>query len=87
MSPRLIKQKGRFFNVITLYNTYEKPNFDIAYNELFSKAFADLEAKGLLSDAEKALGTFTSLDQYFAHMAELISINPNLSDKFLTKIL
>lgn len=77
MSPRLIKQKGRFFNVITLYNTYEKPNFDIAYNELFSKAFADLEAKGLLSDAEKALGTFTSLDQYFAHMAELISINPN----------
>lgn len=65
------------FSVITLYNSYNKPDFDAAYTQLFSKAYDKLKAAGKLSQEEQDIGYFTSLDSYFAHMADLIDINPN----------
>lgn len=47
------------------------------YSQLFAKAYAALADKSKLTEAEIAAGRFTSLDNYFAHMADLISISPN----------
>lgn len=47
------------------------------YSHLFTKAYDDLSKAGKLTEAEIAAGHFTSLDEYFAHMADLIGININ----------
>lgn len=47
------------------------------YSHLFAKAYDALKGKGKLTQAEIEAGRFTSLDNYFAHMADLISISPN----------
>lgn len=48
------------------------------YTHLFDKAWKILEEKApdKLTDAEKKAGKFTSLEQYFAHMADLVSFDP-----------
>lgn len=47
------------------------------YSHLFAKAYDDLAAAGKLTEVEETNGRFTSLDEYFAHMADLIGININ----------
>lgn len=47
------------------------------YSKLFAKAYEDLKDAGKLTPAEINNGRFTSLDEYFAHMADLYSLNIN----------
>ena len=60
--------------MITAYNAQ-----NYAQQWFFEKAFASLAAIGKLTDKEIELGRFTSLDGYFAHMGDLISINPSFA--------
>lgn len=60
--------------MITVYNAQ-----NYAQQWFFEKAFASLAAIGKLTDKEIELGRFTSLDGYFAHMGDLISINPSFA--------
>lgn len=58
--------------MITVFNAE-----NYAQQWLFSKAFSALKAKNLLTEKELELGRFLSLDGYFAHMKDLIAIEPN----------
>jgi hypothetical protein len=60
--------------MITVYNAQ-----NYAQQWFFEKAFASLAAIGKLTAKEIELGRFTSLDGYFAHMGDLISINPSFA--------
>lgn len=60
--------------MITSFNPDNKVQFEL-YSHLFAKAFDDLKEAGKLTEKEIAAGRFTSLDEYFAHMADLISID------------
>lgn len=57
--------------MITVYNAN-----NIAQQWYFKKAFAILAGKGVLSDKELEMERFLSVDDYFAHMGDLIKINP-----------
>ena len=61
--------------MITSFNPENKVQFEM-YSHLFKKAYNDLLEKGKLTEEEIKLGRFTSLDNYFAHMADLFAINP-----------
>lgn len=50
-----------------------------SYLSLFEKAFAALEEKGLLTDEEKEIGAFTSLEQYFTRIGDLYAIDPKFA--------
>lgn len=58
--------------MITVFNTQ-----NYAQQWFFDKAFATLKAKGKLSDQELDNNRFLSLDGYFAHMQDLILIDPS----------
>jgi hypothetical protein len=45
------------------------------YNALFAKAYQELKSRNLLKIEENDEGRFLSLDDYFAHMADLLTIN------------
>lgn len=60
--------------MITSFNPDNKVQFEL-YSHLFAKAFDDLKEAGKLTEKEITAGRFTSLDEYFAHMADLISID------------
>lgn len=64
--------------MITLRKDYGKLDVNAAYAKLLDKAYNQLLTTGdYLSEAEKELGKFTNLESYFAHMSDLIDINPN----------
>lgn len=58
--------------MITAYNAQ-----NYAQSWFLEKAFAELKASGKLTPDEQNVGRFTSLDGYFAHMGDLIAINPS----------
>lgn len=58
--------------MITVYNSQ-----NYAQSWFLEKAFAELKASGKLTPDEQSVGRFTSLDGYFAHMGDLIAINPS----------
>lgn len=62
--------------MITSFNPDNKVQFEM-YSKLFAKAYAELKDAGKLTPGEIANGRFTSLDEYFAHMADLYSLNIN----------
>lgn len=58
--------------MITVFNAQ-----NYAQQWFFDKAFAILKAKGKLNDQELKYERFLSLDGYFAHMSDLIAIEPS----------
>lgn len=62
--------------MITYFNSENKNQFEL-YTHLFEKAYADLKRDNKLTDKELAAGHFTHLDEYFAHMKDLIEIDLN----------
>jgi hypothetical protein len=69
-------KERKVLDVITSFNPENKVQFEM-YSHLFAKAYADLDKANKLTENEKKNGRFTSLDEYFAHMADLYSININ----------
>lgn len=57
--------------MITLYNNYNKPDFNAAYADLFVKAHQ------LLANNDIIVEPFTGLDDYFAHIGDIVKLDPN----------
>lgn len=61
--------------MITSFNPENKIQFE-KYSLLFAKAYKELAEKNKLTEREIDAGRFTSLDEYFGHMEDLINIDP-----------
>ena len=70
---KFINIERKVLNMITSFN----PNNEL-YTRLLDKAWEALynDPEGKLTPSEIAAGKFTSLDQYFSHMKDLVEIDP-----------
>ena len=57
--------------MITVYNAQ-----NVAQQIFLKKAYKELEALGKLYDKELGQGTFLNVEQYFAHMNDLVTLDP-----------
>lgn len=71
LSSILTIKKGRY-NMITVYDSS-----NYGQTVLFNKAYAELKARQKLNQDELTAGKFLTLDGYFAHMKDLIEIEPS----------